>query len=132
MRAYPTNSREALARLIAMAILADGQLDNREVEWLQRHDTAAMLGVEQEVLIQALLDCCRDLVGESTQERVQLLNEARLSILADDITDRALQKVALSAMLILAKADGAVSEGEQTLLRFLMSRWGIQLEELTQ
>ncbi len=130
MRAYPTNSPEALGRLLAMAILADGRLDNREVDWLKHHDTAALVGVEQDLLIQVLLDCCRDVITEAEQERVFLLEEARLARLADDITDRALQKVALSAMLIIAKADGEVSEGEEPLLRYLMQRWGLTLDEL--
>ena len=65
MRAYPTNSPEALARLIAMAILADGRLDNREIDWLKHHDTVSLVGIEQDVLIQALLDCCRDVITEA-------------------------------------------------------------------
>ncbi|WP_374244821.1 hypothetical protein [Zoogloea sp.] len=130
MRAYPTNSPEALARLIAMAILADGRLDNREIDWLKHHDTVALVGIEQDVLVQALLDCCRDVITEAEQERVFLLEERRLARLADDIVDPALQKVALSAMLIIAKADGTVSEGEQTLLRYLMKHWGLALEDL--
>ncbi|WP_374261025.1 TerB family tellurite resistance protein [Zoogloea sp.] len=130
MRAYPTNSPEALARLIAMAILADGRLDNREIDWLKHHDTAALVGVDRDVLVQALLDCCRDVITEAEQERVFLLEDRRLARLADDITDPAKRKVALSAMLIIAKADGTVSEGEQTLLRFLMKRWALSLEDL--
>ncbi len=130
MRSYPTNSPEALARLVAMAILADGRLDNREVDWIKHNDTAALLGVDRDTLIQVLLDCCRDVMNEAEQERVFLLEDHRLARLADDLTDPALQKVALSAMLILAKSDGSVSEGEETLLRFLMSRWSIALEDL--
>ena len=130
MRAYPTNSPEALARLIAMAILADGRLDNREIDWLKHHDTAALVGVDRDVLVQALLDCCRDVITEAEQERVFLLEERRLARLADDIVDPALQKVALSAMLIIAKADGSVSDGEGPLLRFLMQRWGLELDDL--
>ncbi|WP_300440455.1 hypothetical protein [Zoogloea sp.] len=130
MRAYPTNSPEALGRLLAMAILADGRLDNREVDWLKHHDTASLVGVEQDLLIQVLLDCCRDVITEAEQERVFLLEDHRLARLADDVTDPALRKVALSAILIIAKSDGDVSEGEQTLLRFLMQRWGIALEDL--
>jgi len=130
MRSYPTNSPEALARLVAMAILADGRLDNREVDWIKHNDTAALLGVDRDTLIQVLLDCCRDVINEAEQERVFLLEDHRLARLADDLTDPALQKVALSAMLILAKSDGSVSEGEETLLRFLMSRWSIALEDL--
>lgn len=130
MRAYPANSPEALARLMAMAILADGRLDNREVEWIKHNDTASLLGVERDTLIQVLLDCCRDVINEAEQERVFLLEEHRLARLADDLTDPALRKVALSAMLILAKSDGSVSHGEETLLRFLMKRWSLSLEDL--
>lgn len=130
MRSYPTNSPEALARLVAMAILADGRLDNREVDWIKHNDTAALLGVDRDTLIQVLLDCCRDVINEAEQERVFLLEDHRLARLADDLTDPALQKVAVSAMLILAKSDGSVSEGEETLLRFLMNRWGLALEDL--
>jgi uncharacterized tellurite resistance protein B-like protein len=130
MRSYSTNSPEALARLVAMAILADGRLDNREVDWIKHNDTAALLGVDRDTLIQVLLDCCRDVINEAEQERVFLLEDHRLARLADDLTDPALQKVALSAMLILAKSDGSVSEGEETLLRYLMSRWGLALEDL--
>ena len=130
MRSYPTNSPEALARLIAMAILADGRLDNREVDWIKHNDTAALLGVDRDTLIQVLLDCCRDVINEAEQERVFLLEDHRLARLADDLTDPSLQKVALSAMLILAKSDGSVTEGEETLLRFLMNRWALTLEDL--
>jgi uncharacterized tellurite resistance protein B-like protein len=130
MRSYATNSPAAIGRLIAMAILADGRLDNREVDWIKYHDTASLLGVDRDTLIQVLLDCCRDVITEAEQERVFLLEDHRLARLADDVTDKALQKVALSAMLLIAKADGDVSEGEQTLLRFLMSRWEITLEDL--
>ena len=131
MRTYATNSPAAIGRLIAMAILADGRLDNREVDWIKHDDTASLLGVDRDTLIQVLLDCCRDVITEAEQERVFLLEDHRLARLADDITDKALQKVALSAILLIAKADGDVSEGEQTLLRFLMNRWQITLEELT-
>lgn len=131
MRSYATNSPAAIGRLIAMAILADGRLDNREVDWIKHNDTASLLGVDRDTLIQVLLDCCRDVITEAEQERVFLLEDHRLARLADDVTDKALQKVALSAMLLIAKSDGDVSEGEQTLLRFLMSRWEITLEDLT-
>jgi hypothetical protein len=92
MRSYPTNSPEALARLIAMAILADGRLDNREVDWINHNDTAALLGVDRDTLIQVLLDCCRDVITEAEQERVFLLEDHRLARLADDLTDRACRR----------------------------------------
>ncbi|MBK6654605.1 hypothetical protein [Zoogloea sp.] len=75
-----------------MAILADGRLDNREVDWLKHHDTAALVGVDRDTLIQVLLDCCRDVINEAEQERVFLLEDHRLARLADDLTDPSLRK----------------------------------------
>ncbi|HMY50166.1 MAG TPA: TerB family tellurite resistance protein [Zoogloea sp.] len=130
MRPYPTNSPEALARLVALAILADGRLHNQEVTWIREHDTASLIGVEQDTLVQVLLDCCRDLLSEGGRGRVDLLSEARLAPLAEEIADPALRKVAISAVLVVAKSDGRLSSEEQTLLRFLLSRWDIELQEL--
>ena len=73
MRTYATNSPAAIGRLIAMAILADGRLDNREVDWIKHNDTASLLGVDRDTLIQVLLDCCRDVITEAEQERITQL-----------------------------------------------------------
>ena len=38
MRHYPTNSPEALARVVAIAMMADGAIDSSELKSLERHD----------------------------------------------------------------------------------------------
>ena len=118
MRSYPTNSPESLARLVALAILADGRLHNQEIDWIREHDTASLIGVDQDTLVQVLLDCCRDLLEEGGSDRLDVLSEARLAPLAEEISDVALRKVAVSAVLVVAKSDGRLSSEEQTLLRF--------------
>lgn len=130
MRSYPINSSKALARLIAMAVVADGELDNCEIDRLRELEVFSMLGIEAEGFYQVLLELCRDLAVGGSGDHVSLLATERLEHLADEVSDPALRKLVLSAMLVTAKADGKVSEGEQTLLRFLLERWNIDVDSL--
>ncbi len=130
MRSYPINSSKALARLIAMAVVADGELDNCEIDRLRELDVFSMLGIEADGFYQVLLELCRDLAVGGSGEHVSLLAPHRLEQLADEVSDSKLRKLALSAMLVTIKADGKVSEGEQTLLRYLLERWDIDLDSL--
>ena len=54
MRSYPINSSKALARLIAMAVVADGELDNCEIDRLRELDVFSMLGIEADGFYQVL------------------------------------------------------------------------------
>ncbi|GAA5180823.1 hypothetical protein GCM10025771_26230 [Niveibacterium umoris] len=130
MRSYPVNSPEAAARLICMAILADGRLHDREVALLDQHMIPDAVGITKDTLVQVLLDCCRDLVDEAEQSRVHLLENARIDRLAADITRPELRRTVCSAILVMAKADGQVTVGEQRLLLQLMERWGLSLDTL--
>lgn len=132
MRSYPPDSPKALARLVAMAVVADGEMDNCEIDRLRELDVFSMLGVESEGFYQVLLELCRDLAVSGSGSHVSLLSTERLEQLAADVTDPKLRKLVLSAMLVTAKADGEVSVGEQTLLRFLIDRWSIPLDSLRQ
>ncbi|MCB1928269.1 MAG: TerB family tellurite resistance protein [Rhodocyclaceae bacterium] len=132
MRSYPPDSPKALARLVAMAVVADGEMDNCEIDRLRELDVFSMLGVESEGFYQVLLELCRDLAVSGSGSHVSLLSSERLEQLAADVTDPKLRKLVLSAMLVTAKADGEVSVGEQTLLRFLIDRWSIPLDSLRQ
>lgn len=38
MRHYPTNSPEALARVVAIAMMADGAIDSSKLKSLERND----------------------------------------------------------------------------------------------
>lgn len=36
MRSYPTNSPQAAARIVALTVVADGDIGDAEIEWLDR------------------------------------------------------------------------------------------------
>ncbi|MCB1915600.1 MAG: TerB family tellurite resistance protein [Rhodocyclaceae bacterium] len=132
MRSYPPDSPKALARLVAMAVVADGELDNCEIDRLRELNIFSMLGIESEGFYQVLLELCRDLAVGGSGQHVALLSSERLEQLAADVTEPKLRKLVLSAMLVTAKADGEVSGGEQTLLRFLIEKWALPLDSLRQ
>lgn len=132
MRTYPTNSPEALARLVCMAILSDGRLDSREVELIEGSSLSRDLGLERGAFLQILLETCRDLIDESELASVTLLENARLLRLAKDITDPALQRKVCAAILLVCKFDGKLSYGERHLLRVLTDRWELEIETLAE
>ena len=130
MRSYPTNSPQALARLVAMAVVADGEFDNRESARLDELRVFSLIGIDAAGFYQVLLELCRDLGMGGKGEHVALLAPSRLEQLAAEVDSPELQRIALSAMLVTAKADGKVSDAEQSLLRFLLNRWQINLDSL--
>lgn len=131
MKSLPVNSPEAVARLVAVAVLADGRLHDEEIVWLNRQIILDAIGMDRDAFAHLLIEFCRELVKEAEQERVFLLDDTRLSRLAAEVTDPALRRVVLSATLILAKADGKIATGEQRLLQFLLKTWDMSVDDLS-
>jgi len=45
MRSYPTNSPQAAARIAALTVVADGDIGDAEIEWLDRLAVHEQLGL---------------------------------------------------------------------------------------
>lgn len=121
--------RATIAHLIALTLIADGELASRELEALDRHRIAELIGVPRDLLIQAVIDHCRGLrrAGEAPGT-LRVLDLEGTERMLDSITDPALREIACRAMLVLSKADGRITLPEQTLLRHALTRWGLSLE----
>ncbi len=65
MRSYPRNSPQAAARIVALALLADGNLCKSELEALERHGAHAQLGLSPAELHTVVHDLCQDLLAAS-------------------------------------------------------------------
>lgn len=131
MQVYVRNSPQALARLVAMTVIADGRLHDLELAWLKQRGIYDALGIDEAGFAQVLLELCRDVVVEAEQQRLYLFEPARLRRLAGDVDDPRLQRIVLSAMLVVGKADGRLSTGEQILLRFLFEYWKVDVDGLS-
>lgn len=123
--------RVTAARLVALILIADGELASRELAALDQHKIAETLGVRRDVLIQAVIDHCRSLLTPGgSAEAVRVLDLEQVEQMLDQVTDPALQILLCRAMLVLSKADGRITAPEQTLLRHALSRWSLTLNDL--
>jgi uncharacterized tellurite resistance protein B-like protein len=129
MNPMQADARLTAARLIVLTLVADGELANREIDAIDRHHIAELIGVPRDALVQAVAEHCSGLLASTaTDGAVRVLDLENTERLLDSITDPALQKLTCRAMLVLAKADGHISLAEQTLLRHALSRWGLTLQ----
>lgn len=128
----PIEAQRATAiELVALTLLADGVLSTREIETLDRLEIPKLLGIERDVLIQAVVDHCRRLLQRPERlDPVRLVDIERFELMLDGITDPTLRETVCRAMLVLSKADGVICQPEQTLLRDVMTHWDIPLERL--
>lgn len=132
MRHYPTNSPQAAARILALALLADGAIDSSELASLSRAGTLPRLGLdidEFEAVIHAL---CEDLLVYSHRVDsglVEIGEEALLALL-HEIRNPLLQKRLLRAVIDIVHADGALARGETLLISCAAECWGINVSEM--
>ncbi len=128
MPAKPYDARNAIARLIGLTLMADGRLANRELESLDTHDIPTLIGLPRDAVLQAVIDLSREVLEENRGERVHLLDPAHIDALLDAITESEQRLVTARAMLVLSKADGTISDAEQSILRRALERWGLSLD----
>ena len=130
MPAKPNDARNAIARLIGLTLMADGRLANRELEALDTHEIPTLIGLSRDAILQAVIDLSRELLDENRGERVHLLDPAHIDALADAISDPDQRLVTARAMLVLSKADGTISEAENSLLRRALARWDLTVDSV--
>ncbi len=133
MRNYTTDSPEAMSRVVTLALLADGALDRSELDSLEKHDLLGGLNIHPETLDRVMHDFCNDLMQCARAPNIgQIeLDHELIDHLLGDIRSPDLQKQALSAMIDIVKADGCLNGGEAILVAQAMSRWGLELQQLT-
>ena len=132
MRHYTADSAEATARVVALALLADGALDNSEIQALQKHSILDNLHIDPDVFDRVMHEFCNDVLQSARAPNIGQIEIDRevINHLLDDIRSPQLQKDALRAVLDIVNADWCLSGGEAVLVSQAMSRWGLELHEL--
>ncbi|WP_428504079.1 TerB family tellurite resistance protein [Roseateles sp.] len=132
MRIYPANSPQAAARIVALTVVADGDIGAAEIEWLDRLAVHEQLGLARHEL-HALMDTfCEDLLssGQLQWAGACPVDERTLADLMGEIQDPALRLTLLRVCVALAEADAHVDEGESTVLVAAVEHWGLHREML--
>lgn len=121
MRSYPTDSSQAMARIVALAALADGSLHPRELSALQ----GAQLPLSDATLHAVLREFCEDLLSthDAAPTGTLTLDDAAIAALLDEVQDASLRARLLRLCVEVVEADGHLAGGECQVLRALASRW---------
>lgn len=130
MRSYPLNSPQAAARVVALTVVADGDIGEAEIEWLDRLAVHEQLGLARHEF-HALLDTfCEDLLssGQLTWADVCPVDERTLADLMSEIQDFSLRLKLLRLCVALAECDAHVAEGESIVLTAAVEHWGLHRE----
>lgn len=128
MRSYLSNSPQAAARIIALAMLADGHLSRAELEDLVAQGVHGQLGLQPEELFAVVQTCCEDLlaVTQLTWADACRVDARTLSGLMAEIDDPALRLKVLALCISVVEADNFVAEGESAVLGAAVEHWGLQ------
>ena len=125
MRSYPVNSPQAAARLIALAVLADGHLSTSELGLLERMNAASRLGLTREQFNEVVRLLSEDLITSSYAvwgSTCQIDKEALRSVMAE-VTDPILQQTTLELCVAVIQADFHSADSEENLVNTLAERW---------
>lgn len=127
MRHYPADSPKAAARVIALALLADGAIDPSELATLKHRRTLNRFGLTEKEFDAVIHALCEDLMVYSHRAaagHLEIGREALRDVLAE-VRSARLRKRLLHTVLDIANADGELGGGEAALIACAAECWGI-------
>ena len=126
-RKYAHNSPEARARLIVLALLVDGEINEFELMLLNRPEVLTAVGVSRSEFGRVLQDFCADILVISRQGESFPLSAEELSQLLGEISNKEDQRALLQLIARLIQRDGHISREEMRYWRKAGQAWGYPL-----
>ncbi len=125
MRSYPQNSPEAAARIIALTLVADRDIDKAELALLDAIAVHEELGLERAALHAVIDTFCEDLLSSQQLSWADScpVDAYTLSALMGEIDDPALRRKVMDLCVSLARVDGHVAAGESIVLLAAAEQW---------
>lgn len=125
LRSYPRNSPHAAARIVVLAMLADGQLQSSELATLEAVSAHDQLGLSRQEWHDLTHDFCDDLLATANTDTGFLIDAEMIAGLFAEIDDPTLRSQLLNLCTALVKADGQVHSGEYLVLLATINHWGM-------
>ena len=127
MRKYPKNSPQAAARIVALTLIADGDIGQAELALLDELAVHQQLGLDRDALHAVIDAFCEDLLisKQLAWADVCPVDEYVLKELMGDIDDPALRRKVLDLFVRLAEIDDHVAEGESIVLIAAVAHWSL-------
>ena len=132
MRSYPHDSPQAAARIVTLAMLADGAVSGAEIDALDRSGVHQQLGLHADSWDAVVHDFCEDLLdaAQVTWADACRIDPRTLADLMAEIVDPALRLKVLRLCVLVVEADGNVVDGEAIMLGTAVEQWGLHREML--
>jgi uncharacterized tellurite resistance protein B-like protein len=127
MRAYPLNSPRAASRIVALAMLADGELSKSELDALDRLEAPRQLGLPAAEMNAVVHDFCEDLLSDAQTNWADAcqIDGRTLAGLMAEVDDPELRVKVLQLCAAVVEADEHVHDGEAMVLVAAVEHWGM-------
>ena len=132
MRSYPCNSAQAAARIVALTVLADGDIGTAEIDLMRRLDVPKQLGLSQSDFDAVVDTFCEDLLLSKQLIWADAcpVDERTLAQLMGEIDEPNLRRQVLRLCVEIAEVDSRVTDGESIVLVAAVEHWGLHHEML--
>ncbi len=132
MRKYLHNSPQAAARIVALTVIADGDIGEAELALLDRLAVHRQLGLSRQQLHDVLDTFCEDLLSSEQLRWADVcpVDERTLAELMAEIDDPLLRLKLLRLCVDIAQVDEHVAEGESIVLVAAVEHGGLHREML--
>lgn len=129
LRAYPVGSPRAKARLVVLALFADGKVDASELDSLTESGAFAELGITREDFFEVLYDFCADATGLPDGRGNYLVSPALLETLFAEVSGGAERQKLVRLIFDVIRSDGHLAEGEARLFWHALDTWRLRLKD---
>ena len=132
MRSCPKNSPQAAARIVAPAMLSDGDLTRLELDALDDIDAHRQLGLPREQMHQVVHAFCDDLSSSAQLSRTDAcrIDDVALASLMAGVDDHGLRAKVLELCVAVIHADAHVSASESIVRGAVVRHWELHRASL--
>lgn len=123
LRGYGPNSPRARGRLVAAAMLADGQLTPAELREISSGAMAATVGLENGQFMQVLFELCEDIENTLKLNGRSLLDKEVVDQLLSEVSTPSVRRSTLNAIRLAVSCDDSIGTDEAKFLRRATEAW---------
>ena len=126
---YPRNSPQASARIVALALISNGEIKPSELAELEAVHAHELLGLTRLEWHDVVHELCAELLWSATPGTDCLIDSRMIERMLAAVDDVTLQRLVLRLCAAVINADRQVDEGESIVLQAAINQWGLHPDE---
>ncbi|MGL6071632.1 hypothetical protein, partial [Craterilacuibacter sp.] len=116
---------------LAMFMITDGNMDERELDALENLHVYSLLGLSRKRFVATLSQLCDEISDEACDDGlISMFDKDRLDDYFSTVTDRQKRLLTTTLAIDVCKSDGIINDAEMALLRYMMGAWRISLDDV--